>query len=399
MLMTENKSKKLVWNKQDQQRYNALYTKLKETDKELKQDNYLYSYNKKKLQQFINKLDLSISSKESFYFMVAKWLKINKPNDTMAINFTNLGHKLKKQRDEDYSDNVLSERKQQNYRDYSYFVDILNSTDYKEIKTYRSHLQYLLLSLLIKQPPLRTSFYTSAEVHTKGGFDKQQNYIKLYTAGRPRVSFYVGRDKVSNTRYYKDDFTRNYVDVEDRELIDLIYYSVEKYPRSYLFENNGKPIQDETLLKYLREITKVDKIDVDTMRSVYISHFYNNFSLTYKEKETMARKMRHSVETAQHKYLKVVSQEKTDKAKDERIKQLEDEVKQLNEKLSNLEKERDELKNEVKTVKDEQPKDPKWRKQRYDILYKLQNNIQKTVREETLNKFNIKYNNETGKYY
>ena len=39
-VMTENKSKKPVWNKQDEQRYNALYTKLKDEFKDLNKDNY-----------------------------------------------------------------------------------------------------------------------------------------------------------------------------------------------------------------------------------------------------------------------------------------------------------------------------------------------------------------------
>ena len=46
--MTENKSKKPVWNKQDENRYNSLYNKLKQTTPELNKQDYLYNYNKKK---------------------------------------------------------------------------------------------------------------------------------------------------------------------------------------------------------------------------------------------------------------------------------------------------------------------------------------------------------------
>ena len=66
--MTENKSKKPIWNKQDEGRYNSLYNKLKQETPQLNKQDYLYNYNKKKLQQFINNLDLSTSSKESYYF-------------------------------------------------------------------------------------------------------------------------------------------------------------------------------------------------------------------------------------------------------------------------------------------------------------------------------------------
>ena len=212
--MAENKSKKQIkWNEQDEKRYNWLYNLLTKSGENLNKENYLYKYNKRNLQQFINNLDKSVSTKESFYFMVAKWLKLNKPEDTTISNFTNLGHKLMMERSKDYGENKLSERKQTNYRDYSYFVDILNSINYKEIKTYRSHLQYLLLSLLIKQPPLRTSFYRSAEFHTKGSRDQKNNYVMLFTAGKPRVNFYVGKDKVSNSKFYKEDVLRSFIDV------------------------------------------------------------------------------------------------------------------------------------------------------------------------------------------
>ena len=96
-----------------------------------------------------------------------------------------------------------------------------------------------------------------------------------------------------------------------------------------MFENNKKPFQDETFLRCLRDRTNVEGLDNDTMRSVYISHFCNSNNSTWKQKETMANKMRHDPRTAQHKYLRVVEKTKTDKAKDEIIKQLEEANKNL----------------------------------------------------------------------
>ena len=59
--------------------------------------------------------------------MTSKWLRLNKPNDTAITNFSNVGHKLMMERSKDYAENQLSEKKQKGYKDYSYFVDILNS--------------------------------------------------------------------------------------------------------------------------------------------------------------------------------------------------------------------------------------------------------------------------------
>ena len=48
------------------------------------------------------------------------------------------------------------------------------------------------------------------------------------------------------------------------------------YPRTYLFELNNKPITQNTILSYLRRITKVSEINIDMMRSSYINWFYEN---------------------------------------------------------------------------------------------------------------------------
>ena len=166
-----------------------------------------------------------------------------------------------------------------------------------------------------------------------------------------------------------------------------------------MFENIGKLIQDEALLRHLREVTKIDGLDIDTMRSVDISHFYNNFNMTYAEKRELARKMRNSVEVQQHKYVKVVEKTETDKAKDERIKDLEEQVKELVCKNEELKNSLTDVEDKLKDFKGENSKTQEWKKRRYDVIFKLSSNRQKNVKESTLEKFDIKYNSETNKYY
>ena len=400
--MTEIKSKKPVWNKQDESRYNSLYNKLKASGEDINKENYLKKYNKSKLQRFINKLELSTSTKESFNFMVAKWLRMNKPNDTTIQNFQTTGYKLKKKREEEDANNELDERELENYRDYSYFVDILNSINYKEIRTYRTHLQYLLLSLLIKNPPVRTSVYTSLQFHTKGGYDEKKNYLFLQTtAGKRQAILFIGNDKVSNTKYFKEDLIHNFIEIEDRELVELIYYSYEKYPRNYVFENNinKKPIEDETLLKYLREITKVDKINIDMMRSIYITHQHGSKKMTYAEKTKLAQKMRHTVTTAELRYFKLLNKDSDESLKDKRIKELEEMNKELNDKVAQLEKQLEETEIKLRDTKGEVSQSSEWKKKRYDIIYRLNKGINKNVKEKTLEKYDIKYNSDKHEYY
>ena len=68
-------------------------------------------YNKRDLVSLIKKNeDWSSSSKESIYFMIARWLLVNVPNSTFVTMFQELGNSLKKQRDEAEGDNELDDK-------------------------------------------------------------------------------------------------------------------------------------------------------------------------------------------------------------------------------------------------------------------------------------------------
>ena len=44
--------------------------------------------------------------------------------------------------------------------------------------------------------------------------------------GKRRVMYYVGKDKVTGSKSFSD-ILKNNIEVEDKELIELIYYSFE----------------------------------------------------------------------------------------------------------------------------------------------------------------------------
>ena len=79
--------------------------------------------------------------------------------------------------------------------------------------------------------------------------------------------------------------------IENKQLINILVDSYNKYPRNYLFENNGKQITQETLLRYLRNITKIEQVNIDMMRSMYITHEYNK-GISYKQKEELSLKLK-----------------------------------------------------------------------------------------------------------
>ena len=214
--------------------------------------------------------------------------------------------------------------------------------------------------------------------------DRINNFILLVKQGRPRVYFIVNKDKVSNTKTYNKDKSLSYIEVENKRLIDIIYKSYARFPRLYLFERNNNKISDNTLLNYLRAITKEPKLNIDMMRSVYITDFYEKHK-SYQDREKLALQMRHSFVTAARNYFKVSEDE--NKPKDEQIEELKN-------KLVEMEIEKNKLREKANKC---EPDVKLFQKRRYDILYHITNHG--TIpKAETLNKYNIKFDEQSNKY-
>ena len=124
---------------------------------------------------------------------------------------------------------------------------------------------------------------------------------------------------------------------------------------------DNKPVSDTTLLNWLMKITKIDKINFDMMRSVYITWFYKN-NKTFGARETLSRQMRHSQPTASKNYLKVFDEEP-------------------NLIITNLKLEKNILEGDIKILKSkmikcdeiEQKNNKLFKTRRPDILYRINN--------------------------
>ena len=377
---------KLAWSINHKKRYNWLFKEYQKIKPDANIDDYIAKSNKRQLLSFINNnKEWSDSSKESFFFMIARWLQLNKPNDTNITTFQQAGYNIKQKRDEKEGENQLDDTEKESYRDHNYFINLIDSIDPSTIKTQTEHYKYLLLNLLVKQPPLRTSFYTSAKLITNlKGLDNKQNYVFIHSIKSvPLVTLVVHKDKVSETKSYSDSKYSD-IEIKDTELIKLIHESYKQYPRTYLFENKGRPMKQDTLLKYLKDITKIPGINVDIMRSSYITYFYDK-NKTYKAREALSKVMRHSQPTAQKNYLKIL--EAPQQPKDNELLSLKAENDKLLIKIAELEDKLRQL----------QPDDKLYSRRRRDLIYKL--NAGKTnAKQNTLNKYEIKYD-ETSKQY
>jgi hypothetical protein len=377
------KNKTRPWNKIHIDRFNWLYNYMEANYENINKDDFI-DINKRFLIEFIEEnKSWSDSSKESFYFMIARYLYNKNNNDRYSKIYSEKGFQLMQKTKLITEKNELDDKEKENYREYDYFINILE--ELPEPSNLKDHYKKLLLSLLILQPPLRTSYYNTAKLLSSvKDNDKKTNYIYLNRRGKPKAYYIVNKDKASNYKIYSMDKTLNKIELSP-ELSLIINNSFIKYPRKYLFELDDKPVSDTTLLNWLRKITKIDKINFDMMRSVYITWFYKN-NKTFGARETLSRQMRHSQPTASKNYLKVFDEEP-------------------NLIITNLKLEKDILEGDIKILKSkmikcdeiEQKNNKLFKKRRTDILYRI-NNKGVIPKNNTLELYQIKYDTQNKKY-
>jgi hypothetical protein len=77
----------------------------------IEKETFIKKLPKTQIKKFISKVDLGLSSKEGLYFLVARWLEINEPNNTMIQIFKNAGHQILTRRSNQEKENELDEKK------------------------------------------------------------------------------------------------------------------------------------------------------------------------------------------------------------------------------------------------------------------------------------------------
>jgi hypothetical protein len=293
-------AEKLEWSTAHEKKYEWLYGYLK-TQKEndvINRSTYINVYLKELFKIIDSNPKWAQSAKEGLLFMVARWLSIHKPKSKYIKLFQEEAYKIKQAIDKEESHNKVSEKYKDSYKDLSFYHKIL------EPKTHQiDHYKTLLLALLTKQPPVRTSFYTSAKLITSVSDDDSKSNFVLITP--EKVQYIINTDKISKTKNQVTNPELKFIDVDNDSLVRMIRSSIILYPRTYLFDRASKPYTQNTLITWLREKTGVKNINIDIMRSTYITkHHKDNISL--HEKDVLARKMRHTTHTASKNYNKIL---------------------------------------------------------------------------------------------
>ena len=77
--------------------------------------------------------------------MIARYLLINKSEKYSKL-YSQAGYNLKIEIEKKEGNNEMDENEKNNIKDYSYFINILESIDYKTINNINDHYAYLLLA-------------------------------------------------------------------------------------------------------------------------------------------------------------------------------------------------------------------------------------------------------------
>lgn len=366
-------------------------------------DSYINDYKTTLMNEINDNSKWKNGTKESYYFMISKWLSLNTSDEEYIKIFREKGHDILVENRKIINENKLDEKEKENYRDIKYFEDILKDES-KKGTTLTSHYEYLLLACVIWNPPLRTDFYRSA-TYIKGLTENDFKNNFVHVDEDKNVVFVVNKDKSSNYKVYKENKSLSLIIVNDNRLCDLLSESFLKYPRKFLFENEKtkKPFSQNTLLGYLRNITGLEGINDQMMRSIYITNFYKT-PKTYQQKLMLAYSMRHSIDTAQQNYLKVLDDEPTEDTPFDELRLFINNNKELKETIRDLINDNnmplilDPLK--ITPTEDEpiEIEDTKtFSKRRKDMLYRYNKKNVKPS-DKTMNKYNIKYDIENKKY-
>lgn len=160
------------------------------------------------------------------------------------------------------------------------------------------NLQYLVLCLYTYQPPLRMDYKDMLIVDNVP--NKKDNFILKQNN---KYFVVIQNDKVIRT-HKSAIFELNHT------LSAIIDESLKFYPRRYilsLITNPNKPIGAQNFITLLHSCFNGSKIGVDILRSLYVTHKYNNHNFSVKEKQELARLMRTSVNMSMNIYHKITN--------------------------------------------------------------------------------------------
>ena len=369
------------WTLNHQKRYNALYNYIITTKKlNYNKDNFINGRENEILNIIINNTSWSDATKEAYLFMGARYL-FNNSNVYHKI-FSDTAYKIKMKIEEEAGNNELDDKEIENFKTHEELINIISM--FRTPLTKTEHYKQLLLKLLVLQPPLRTSFYTSALIcKSKKDNDDINNFICINRRGGITGHYIINKDKATNYKLYNLNKNLSFIELTP-EAAAALSESLLLYPRFKLFEINNNNITQETILNWLRDATRTPKINIDIMRASFITWFHDN-NKKFNDRDKLSKLMRHSEQTASKNYRKVIKNNNIITTEEELRKELILKNNRINE-----------LELQILTYTPPE-KNANYKKQRKDVLYNL--NVKGSdPRETTLKKYNIIYDTNSNNY-
>jgi len=207
-------------------------------------------------------------------------------------------------------------------KDYQDSVNKLPKSDRKNGMKHNDELFYkhqiiLALALNIWDFPSRHEKFTMDIIYDNRAAENDKNYIllkKLKNGKVSRIVHFIFNENVKKHTAisYKLDSTQ--LKEYNKKLSKLIKYSLDTYPRPYLFlgkdnwvKQNFTKASFNMICEWLRNVDMNKNICIDGFRSAFVSHYYPK--LNNKLKEIMKTRMRTSRDIIERFYLKFEKEE------------------------------------------------------------------------------------------
>ena len=276
--------------------------------------NWFFKHHKR-VHDFIISNYTNLNSQRSHLSTLAKMYKVFKGTYSYLYRkYSNESIKLQKKIENESLDQKISDHRKYNYitiKQIEQQRDILEKSFHEFSAKNKTNLQYLLLCLYTLQPPLRQDYKNMLIVHDKVPNKKDNFLLKKQN----KYFIVIQHDKVIRQHGPAT------LQLND-QLNTIIDESLSCYPRHYLISLVScpdKPMSKHSFETLLKECFQNKNIGVDLIRSAYITDKYNNKTLSMRQKEDLALKMRNSVRVAQTIYHKIepISEDVKEEQKDD----------------------------------------------------------------------------------
>ena len=122
------------WSAQHEKLYSMLLKYYQKIDENIDENSFINDKKRYLMTIINNNNNWSDSTKEGLFFMIARYLIIDNPNDKHVKIYQQLGYDLmQKNRNKEIKMNKMKMKKK--YRTHEYFINLLNTINPDEIKT------------------------------------------------------------------------------------------------------------------------------------------------------------------------------------------------------------------------------------------------------------------------